>query len=113
MPEDTDGYQLDPEQPTAPILIQHPDMKSFALFRTGGSPDAVQEPAAAAGDEFCVPGCQIHLFGRWPCGSLWAVQDGHTAKFYIHEACGRIHHWSYQRHCMRLCDGSRAQPLSG
>ena len=31
----TDGFQFDPEQTTAAIVIHHPDAKYFALMRTG------------------------------------------------------------------------------
>jgi hypothetical protein len=48
--EVTEGYQFNPEQTTAAIVVHHPDAKYFALLRTGGNPDAVQEPVAAAGD---------------------------------------------------------------
>jgi 5-methyltetrahydrofolate--homocysteine methyltransferase len=32
----TDGYQFDPEQSTAAIVVPHPDAKYYALMRTGG-----------------------------------------------------------------------------
>lgn len=32
----TDGFQFDPEQTTAAIVVPHPDAKYFALMRTGG-----------------------------------------------------------------------------
>ena len=48
--EVTEGFQFNPEQTTAAIVIHHPDAKYFALLRTGGTPDAAQEPVAAAGD---------------------------------------------------------------
>ncbi len=48
--EVTQGYQFNPEQTTAAIVIHHPDAKYFALLRTGGTPDAIQEPVAAADD---------------------------------------------------------------
>ncbi|CAN5610450.1 methionine synthase [soil metagenome] len=32
----TDGFQFDPEQTTAAIIVPHPDAKYFALMRTGG-----------------------------------------------------------------------------
>jgi 5-methyltetrahydrofolate--homocysteine methyltransferase len=31
----TDGFQFDPEQTTAAIVIHHPDAKYFALMRSG------------------------------------------------------------------------------
>jgi 5-methyltetrahydrofolate--homocysteine methyltransferase len=37
----TDGFQFDPEQTTAAIVIHHPDAKYYALARTG----AAEEPA--------------------------------------------------------------------
>jgi len=48
--EVTEGYQFNPEQTTAAIVVHHPDAKYFALLRTGGTPDAAAEPVAAAGD---------------------------------------------------------------
>ena len=48
--EVTSGYQFNPEQTTAAIVVHHPDAKYFALLRTGGSPDADPAPVAAAGD---------------------------------------------------------------
>ncbi len=45
----TDGFQFDPEQTTAAIVIHHPDARYFALLHTGGDPTAaVAEPAAVA-----------------------------------------------------------------
>lgn len=37
----TDGFQFDPEQTTAAIVIPHPDARYFALLHTGGDPTAV------------------------------------------------------------------------
>jgi 5-methyltetrahydrofolate--homocysteine methyltransferase len=37
----TDGFQFDPEQTTAAIVIPHPDAKYFALLHTGGDPSAL------------------------------------------------------------------------
>jgi 5-methyltetrahydrofolate--homocysteine methyltransferase len=51
--EVTEGYQFNPEQTTAAIVIHHPDAKYFALLRTGGDPAAAMAetaPVAAAGD---------------------------------------------------------------
>jgi 5-methyltetrahydrofolate--homocysteine methyltransferase len=46
--EVTEGYQFNPEQTTAAIVIHHPDAKYFALLRTGGDPaTAVPEPVAS------------------------------------------------------------------
>jgi 5-methyltetrahydrofolate--homocysteine methyltransferase len=44
----TDGFQFDPEQTTAAIVIPHPDAKYFALLHTGGDPAAVPAEAAVA-----------------------------------------------------------------
>jgi 5-methyltetrahydrofolate--homocysteine methyltransferase len=35
--EVTDGFQFNPEQTTAAIVIHHPDAKYYALLRTGGT----------------------------------------------------------------------------
>ncbi|HEV2129074.1 MAG TPA: methionine synthase [Thermomicrobiales bacterium] len=48
--EVTDGYQFNPEQTTAAIVVHHPDAKYFALLRTGGDPAAEPASAAIAGD---------------------------------------------------------------
>jgi 5-methyltetrahydrofolate--homocysteine methyltransferase len=48
--EVTEGYQFNPEQTTAAIVIHHPDARYFAILRTGGMLDAAAEPVAAAGD---------------------------------------------------------------
>jgi cobalamin-dependent methionine synthase I len=32
----TEGYQFDPEQTTAALVVPHPDAKYYALMRTGG-----------------------------------------------------------------------------
>jgi 5-methyltetrahydrofolate--homocysteine methyltransferase len=32
----TAGYQFDPEQTTAALVVHHPDAKYYALARTGG-----------------------------------------------------------------------------
>jgi len=45
----TDGFQFDPEQTTAAIVVPHPDAKYFALLHTGGNPAAVTPEAAVAG----------------------------------------------------------------
>jgi 5-methyltetrahydrofolate--homocysteine methyltransferase len=46
----TEGYQFDPEQTTAAIVVPHPDAKYFALLHTGGDPAmATAETAAVAG----------------------------------------------------------------
>jgi 5-methyltetrahydrofolate--homocysteine methyltransferase len=37
----TDGFQFDPEQTTAAIVVPHPDARYFALLHTGGDPAAV------------------------------------------------------------------------
>jgi 5-methyltetrahydrofolate--homocysteine methyltransferase len=39
----TDGYQFDPEQTTAAIVIPHPDAKYFALMRAGGEGQITQD----------------------------------------------------------------------
>jgi 5-methyltetrahydrofolate--homocysteine methyltransferase len=46
--EVTEGYQFNPEQTTAAIVIHHPDAKYFALLRTGGDPAAAIPEAAVA-----------------------------------------------------------------
>ncbi|HYH10771.1 MAG TPA: vitamin B12 dependent-methionine synthase activation domain-containing protein, partial [Thermomicrobiales bacterium] len=48
--EVTPGYQFNPEQTTAAIVVHHPDAKYFALLRTGGDPQAAPAPVAATGD---------------------------------------------------------------
>lgn len=48
--EVTAGYQFNPEQTTAAIVVHHPDAKYFALLRSGGDPKAEQTPVAAASD---------------------------------------------------------------
>ncbi len=35
----TEGYQFDPEQTTAALVVHHPDARYFALARTGGEED--------------------------------------------------------------------------
>jgi len=32
----TEGYQFDPEQTTAALVVTHPDAKYYALARSGG-----------------------------------------------------------------------------
>ena len=39
----TDGFQFDPEQTTAAIVIPHPDAKYYALARAGGEGQMTQE----------------------------------------------------------------------
>jgi 5-methyltetrahydrofolate--homocysteine methyltransferase len=39
----TEGYQFDPEQTTAAIVIPHPDAKYFALMRAGGEGQITQD----------------------------------------------------------------------
>jgi 5-methyltetrahydrofolate--homocysteine methyltransferase len=34
----TEGYQFDPEQTTAALVVLHPDARYFALARSGGDP---------------------------------------------------------------------------
>ncbi|HVL22781.1 MAG TPA: methionine synthase [Thermomicrobiales bacterium] len=46
--EVTEGYQFNPEQTTAAIVVHHPDAKYFALLRTGGDPAAAVPEAAVA-----------------------------------------------------------------
>jgi len=46
--EVTEGYQFNPEQTTAAIVVHHPDAKYFALLRTGGDPAAVTAEAVAS-----------------------------------------------------------------
>lgn len=43
----TDGYQFDPEQTMAVIIVPHPIAMYFALLHTGGDPPAVRAPEAA------------------------------------------------------------------
>ncbi len=43
----TDGYQFDPEQTTAAIVIPHPDAKYFALLHTGGDPATLETAGVA------------------------------------------------------------------
>ena len=46
--EVTEGYQFNPEQTTAAIVVHHPDAKYFALLRTGGTVEApTPEPVAS------------------------------------------------------------------
>ncbi len=47
--EVTEGYQFNPEQTTAAIVVHHPDAKYYAIMRSGGTPD-IAPAAAAAGD---------------------------------------------------------------
>ncbi len=46
--EVTDGFQFNPEQTTAAIVIHHPDAKYFALLRSGGGPAATKAPEPVA-----------------------------------------------------------------
>ena len=46
----TDGFQFDPEQTTAAIVIHHPDAKYFALLHTGGDPAMATAEVAAVAD---------------------------------------------------------------
>ncbi len=44
----TEGYQFDPEQTTAAIVVPHPDAKYYALLHTGGDPAQLREQTAVA-----------------------------------------------------------------
>jgi hypothetical protein len=46
--EVTDGFQFNPEQTTAAIVIHHPDAKYYAIMRTGGDPAATKTPEPVA-----------------------------------------------------------------
>ncbi|MDQ4044611.1 MAG: dihydropteroate synthase, partial [Chloroflexota bacterium] len=48
--EVTDGYQFNPEQTTAAIVVHHSDAKYFALLRTGGAPSTEAAATAVAGN---------------------------------------------------------------
>jgi 5-methyltetrahydrofolate--homocysteine methyltransferase len=46
--EVTDGFQFNPEQTTAAIVIHHPDAKYYAIMRTGGDPAIAKAPEPVA-----------------------------------------------------------------